>query len=83
VDAFYSLRIKGDPIIREVLIEASKAPLDSEYLLDAIVIPKTHDEGPNNNIEARAKSSASNDPSHNFVPIEEYLLSSTSSQKLK
>ena len=58
LDAVHSLRVERDPVLREFLVKAPVAPLDSPDLPDFVVIVEAVHEGSDNHVQARAQAAA-------------------------
>ena len=79
VDIFDHLRVKFNPVFRELFVEPAVAPLDAPYLSDIIVIPKRHHNAANDDIQAGTEPATCDDAGNHFVTLEVDCFSDTSS----
>ena len=76
-------RTKLYPFIREISVETTVAPLDAPDLVDAVVIPQTHHQRPDDHVNARTQPSTCDNGRHHFLRGVVDIGPSATSQKLQ
>lgn len=77
------MEVELDPVLGKVLVEAAIAPLDAPDFLGFIVVVEAHNEGSNDDVEARAETAAGDDGGFDLFALEENLFPRTCPVKLK
>ena len=83
LDTLGIFRRELGPVLREFLVEASITPPDAPYLFDSVLISKTSNESFDNGVEARTKSTTSDNGCFDIFALKDDILHGTSSQELE